>query len=655
LGAAQASEAPGGLRSNIPNFVVTTYTSEEGLPSNLVSDAVFDLQGFLWVATEGGVIRHDGVEAWPVVDAQGAALTKSRRLLVRRNGDVLWAGEAGVARLSFDGVQARASRLPELEAFKRVELLFEDTRGRLWLADVSSVSIWEDGRLTRQQIPDKALPMITAWTWGRFRADAAEASRAFVATELNDGTVLIGTGAGAVLRKDPGSDELVLLNAEGTALAGEVSAMHTAPDGSLWVADRSGIHRVRPSLEAYQVDLSWPLPQAAAVLHQPWGYVMGSAQGLSGMSLNDSNLRTLGSADIRGVRSVRAGPRGSLAVATDTGLAVLHPKPFEEMMVFRQKGIQALSPFAGGMAILAADEGASESAVHWIQTLDEGSWSLRQLSPPMAQAHSLVEHQGLLWVLTGEGKIFAYSSTGVKKHELSLPLEGPVSMGASCGNRLWFGLDDIESPQLYSLQGEANEANWERQLRVWRAADGLVAAPRFVRCIEGQIYAGVNSAASPLMRLQGDRFVSALPAHVSSQLGAELNDVAAMADGALLLASSKGLWSFGKDGLQRLDAVGPPGTEVIRAVVVSNYGWGVWAGTNRGAFNLSDEGQLWFQRSEGIGNPTVAPRSMALDEWGQLWVSHYRGLVRLSAHYRLQSMPQPSLAPFPIAESARWP
>jgi hypothetical protein len=43
------------------NFVINTYTTNNGLPSNLINDVNIDRNGYLWIATQAGLSRFDGI------------------------------------------------------------------------------------------------------------------------------------------------------------------------------------------------------------------------------------------------------------------------------------------------------------------------------------------------------------------------------------------------------------------------------------------------------------------------------------------------------------------------------------------------------------------------------------------------------------------
>lgn len=42
------------------NYVITNYTTKDGLPSNLVYDCYKDNDGFLWIGTNNGLSRFNG-------------------------------------------------------------------------------------------------------------------------------------------------------------------------------------------------------------------------------------------------------------------------------------------------------------------------------------------------------------------------------------------------------------------------------------------------------------------------------------------------------------------------------------------------------------------------------------------------------------------
>ena len=42
-------------------YKINWYTTDNGLPQNSVKDIVKDASGFLWLSTENGIVRYDGI------------------------------------------------------------------------------------------------------------------------------------------------------------------------------------------------------------------------------------------------------------------------------------------------------------------------------------------------------------------------------------------------------------------------------------------------------------------------------------------------------------------------------------------------------------------------------------------------------------------
>ena len=92
--APQAPGTPAGLDPDkrIRHYVHDVWTSEDGLPSSTILDIVQTRDGYLWLATAGGLARFDGVR-FAIVDFASVAGTPGgapARIEVDAEG-TLWA------------------------------------------------------------------------------------------------------------------------------------------------------------------------------------------------------------------------------------------------------------------------------------------------------------------------------------------------------------------------------------------------------------------------------------------------------------------------------------------------------------------------------------------------------------------------------------
>lgn len=127
--AASSATAPVSEAVNA-DYSVTTWNRQDGLPGGGVFALAQDTDGYLWVGTDSGLFRFDGVQFTPIVIAEsGRAGRQVRALLVARSGEI-WAGLGdAVTRVRYDG----ANYYHEEASIGVVTDLVEDDRG-VWAA-----------------------------------------------------------------------------------------------------------------------------------------------------------------------------------------------------------------------------------------------------------------------------------------------------------------------------------------------------------------------------------------------------------------------------------------------------------------------------------------------------------------------------------------
>src|SRR5262245_22291739 len=78
-----------------------SWSVKDGLPSNLIWAIAQDQAGYLWIGTDAGVVRFDGVRfsSWESLSRPALSARAVRSVLVSKNGD-LWIGYGGAGGLS---------------------------------------------------------------------------------------------------------------------------------------------------------------------------------------------------------------------------------------------------------------------------------------------------------------------------------------------------------------------------------------------------------------------------------------------------------------------------------------------------------------------------------------------------------------------------
>ncbi|HPA95556.1 MAG: diguanylate cyclase [Acidobacteria bacterium] len=153
---------------------------EEGLPQSQVADVAQDADGYLWVATWGGLARYDGESFTPFFVGQGLPSNRVQELLLDRGG-VLWIATGSGLSVWRDRRLAPVSN-PNLDG-QRCRALAEDGEGRLWVGSDSGVLVREGegfrpvgpaGGIVYDLFPDRgAMLAATAGGLLRLAADGA--------------------------------------------------------------------------------------------------------------------------------------------------------------------------------------------------------------------------------------------------------------------------------------------------------------------------------------------------------------------------------------------------------------------------------------------------------------------------------------------------
>ena len=285
----------------VSQYGLDVWDSDSGLPQNSVDAAVQTRDGYLWLGTQEGLVRFDGVR-FTVFDSRNSAamrddwvkaLCETRdgslwvgtaagllrwkdggftarqpvtipggavvaALLESRDGSLWVASNVGVARIRGDRVTLYTEKdgLPDL----RVHSLAEDSEGRLWAGTRSGLALFNASRFVPQSIggglsaalalaadPQGGLWIGTGnglahWNAGALRlytaADGLESPRVQVLYRDHAGTFWVGTAGG--LFRFGGGRFAAISRQTGGLSSSDVDSLCEDREGSLWVGTRDG-------------------------------------------------------------------------------------------------------------------------------------------------------------------------------------------------------------------------------------------------------------------------------------------------------------------------------------------------------------------------------------------------------------------------------
>jgi ligand-binding sensor domain-containing protein len=200
-----------------PQYVYKNWNNRNGLPQNTVFDIAEDKDGFLWIATEEGLIRFDGNDFKIINEENTSGLFSSSFYdLSESSKEGVWAASGNTVLL----VKNNTVKAFDFRAHVRgswITRIAEDHGGKLWVGTNS-------GRLF--YLENNSIIKFNGWTH--------EGSKSIqVLQPVSDG-LLIGTDKGLLKMRSLDGNVFIIKEFESM----NIRSLAVAQDGSIWVGTK---------------------------------------------------------------------------------------------------------------------------------------------------------------------------------------------------------------------------------------------------------------------------------------------------------------------------------------------------------------------------------------------------------------------------------
>jgi ligand-binding sensor domain-containing protein/signal transduction histidine kinase len=591
------------------------WRTDSGLPQNTVHSMLQSRDGYLWLGTDGGLVRFDGVE-FVTFDTENTPQLASDIVydLFQDDSGTLWISTgAGLVSYAGDAFAAysRAQGLPA----DTVWFSYEDHHHRLWAITSAGPAFFNGKSFAQVAGAESAGPLT--------RSGLAEDDQ---------GTLWLG-GSSGVLALDirPSVPRLArrLLSGIGVE-AVQLDRTHTL-DPTLWIGTEEG-------LEHYAAGAVSPVPIpnlpgkaeiTAFAADAAGGMWLGTAAGVVHLATDGTWLapRSQGP-DVGRVDHLFEDSQGMLWIASERGIFRLAANQ-----------LQSLAPVSAmtGNRVLALYE--DHEGDLWLGTDGNGLHLLRdQIFTTYTTSDGLSGNlvrcvfqgsNGELWIGTDGAGLNRRTSTGFAHITTADGLSSNVilSLAGGAGGDLWVGTPD----GLNLLHPNLGQKGARRKIERFTSADGL--PDDFIRSLysdrDGSLWIGTRHG---LAHLAGGKFTSfsSMDGLGSDFIGAILRARNGNQDGDLWIGTSGGLSRWRQGAFVNYTGRQGLSDNVITAIAQDVHGKEetLWLGTNGGGLNR------W--RTAGI---EALPGARGLpgtiygileDARGRLWLSSKTGIFRVS-------------------------
>jgi diguanylate cyclase (GGDEF)-like protein len=413
---------------------LSVWTSASGLPQATIDAMVQTADGYLWIGTEEGLVRFDGMR-FVVSDRQNAPALRSPFIssLYEAPDKTLWIGTygGGVARLRNGRIEGFH---PELLGSDRIREFHTARDGGLFVATAGGGLLRIDGeKVTRFTMRD-GLPSDRIWTiaddgegglwvathgggvvrWRAGRVQQRITTREGLPNDFArallrdpDGTLWIGTDGGGLAAWRAGSIVRTVTTRDGLPNV-FVRTIRRSRDGSLWIGTDGGLARLRGArVESMGVAQGLPSPGIRSMIEDRESNLwIGTTSGL--VRLSDTRVLSFTRKEglpVDAVRAIFEARNGDVWVGTEGGgLCQVLPGPVRCHAAadrLPHGTVYALIESRDGSFWVGTDGGgvARFRGGTFVQTIDARTAGL-----PNDRVRALVETaNGDLWVSTAAG------------------------------------------------------------------------------------------------------------------------------------------------------------------------------------------------------------------------------------------------------------
>ena len=586
------------------DFRVYNYGAEEGLDVEFTKGVNQDAYGFIWVATDRGLYRSDGVLFSALTEGLPSPYVKS---IVRgADGSMYAITDLGVVKIIPD-IKNPAVRLliPGNPTYTDSTLLYpkhgiEDSKGNLWISDQCGVARYSNGEFKRYLFPEKDY--------------AYDFLRSFRFLDAGVKGIFVLSINGSLYRYVNHRDQFQEMELKEPL--GQISSVLKMRDGRFLIGGSKGLQEIILPDASGGLRVKMIVPDLdISSLAQGEGmdvYLGTWAHGLYHVDPSFPSM-TLNKVEIFEFIKVNDlfYSDGNLWVSTDVGVSLLHETQFRSIK-------------SSGLNTYIHDiEESPDGYIHFC----DGARIMRINSPDgitrldtvfMIETETILQMQFLrnsLYISTARGEILRVRNGRVRE-TFKLPVVGSpiLTMIQDSDGNLWATQSYV--PGLYRLDAS-------HKITSYRAPEGLPAPIQAVGVTSyGVVAATVYADSLRLYRFDDHQecFTQALAWPIPSRGGrcAEVFDVSAGPDDGVLIATTDGLYRWDSIDISKIPLELKESDEVM--AVATHPTGKVWVGTRFGVRQLSRGTQIQFSVADGLPARTISRHSIMVDHRGYVWI-----------------------------------
>lgn len=593
-------------------FQYRQYQEIDGLPNELIKSIAQDTNNFIWAGTDNGIVRFNGIEFTSI--QEGLPSPYLKHILSRPDGSLLATTDMGMVEIIsesdtiFPRLLLGGSSQPTDSLLWYPKLMYEDSKGQVWLSDNHAIWKYEQGEFRRYPMPKKAIPNhfhrsfsffedgyghLFAISERGYLFQLSSDKTSFVeieqspkplnsayALQIDDGKVYISTASG-LLEYTFSPDGLLVSQENIMPTLTDISCIVKTEDHNTLIAGRWSNPAVLIDIanKSYQKLEGFPSANSSYILNSTSGIWSG---GDNGLTLIKPNL-------FKGLYN------------DVSGGYIQHWAEGANNRYF----------YSDGQAVYQVwEENRKWQSSVITQATKKGEALLQVLPTPNG-----------VWVSNSLGEISCFRSHDLVYTTRSSKGGSIFMMEQDNEGNIWFCQDGLEGVGKITKNGK---------LQILGKEQGLTNKVSAIKGLPtGELYFIGKGDSHYLFQYHKDkgRFENkSLPISFKKSGDLEVFDLVPSEDGGLWLASNFGLLYLKDQYIERLP-IGNMTKTTIKALAKDQYN-NLWMANSSGIvqYRVKEKDHFIFDEKDGLGSKIIGYRNLFIDTQNRIWAGSIAGL-----------------------------
>lgn len=604
------------------------YNENNGLNSELIKNIYVAPDNFLWLATDGGIYRYNGISFDHFDIDLPAAYAKY--VIQRKNGKMLASTDEGLYEFENNllhpnaKILLRASKIPIDTVAWYPKQVVEDANENIWLADNLQIfKLTPQGEIQKYEFADKD------------RTSHFQSS--FAINFKSDGLPVVFSKNGFLYHFQTKTNSFQEINLNNKI--GEVAAASILSDTQFLVAANGNVYLVDINYAQLQANVKLILDKANAsgISKGKNGkiYVSSWTEGVIALNYHNTSLqyKKLFIQNRDSYNTIFVTENNDIWLGSDIGLSLVQYNEFEKVdQTIERDYIQDVHTdqygqiyFTSGHKIFKTQFSDSIQNVELIKEVSDRF--ILQIIP---------DKNGM-WLADAEGYLTYESSNGARQ----------TFSFSEYGTAIFFLMKDNENNIWLCQDKNDNLIRISPDLETffYGPKEGILSRPLVVKqAPDGSIYAGGFTVENYLFKYNkaSDKFDNlSLKLNYYNDINLNVNDLAFDNNQNIYLATLHGLLKFNGQKVEIIEQAETMNT-AINSVTTDKLG-NVWMGTAKGLLCMVENSVQVYAEWHGLNSKSINYRNLVFDSKGNLWIGTTSGLAVKKLNNAPTATPTPQI------------